>query len=113
MIVIIEPLDGATEETATANMDAFIEAIPLDLEIDFVRHPEIDTGGHYGFLLLVDVGERSVPIKMPGIALDRVRDTGSENIYELGKSGVVVAGILYRWIFATSIAGQYLAGVRS
>lgn len=103
-------LEGATEAHALTNLDAFIEEIPVNAEIDVIRRDDLDNGGRFGFALVVD-DDHFALVQMPGWELDRVRfiaAPGQDGQY----AGVCVDDTNYLWLFATSIVAQKLAGVR-
>ncbi|MFF5291921.1 hypothetical protein [Paractinoplanes globisporus] len=76
------PVEGATAAQAEANMRAFIEAVRAAAEIarevrpvasvgEPMREESLDADGRYGWVL--PIGERLVPILMPGVDLAVLR----------------------------------------
>lgn len=95
------PVNGATENNATKNIEHFI----TDCEnnkvkgIQFVRIPDSDYGnGRYAFLLWVD--QRCHEIQMPGLQLDKVRyiNPETQNIWDYPR--LYVDGSSWVWKFA-------------
>ncbi|MDX2696837.1 hypothetical protein [Streptomyces ipomoeae] len=73
------PVADATEEQATANMQAFVEELAARYDVNvvsFVRAATSDYGqGRWAYELLTN-DERRLTVQMPGAALDTVREGG-------------------------------------
>jgi hypothetical protein len=83
------PLDGAREDLAAANLDAFLAAARergAELAGDPVRDPAADRDGRYGWDLPM-ADEAVVRLLIPGVELMRVRDDLTSSAPTLGVSG--------------------------
>ncbi len=93
-------IDGATEENAIANMEAFIKDCAFAYDLSFERLPSDDYGqGRYAFLVKRDNYFQTFEIQMPGRELKRVRFMGGEqNILEFPR--LYVDGSSWVWMYA-------------
>jgi hypothetical protein len=97
------PVEGATEEHAKANMEAFATDLrerglyPTGL----TRNERDDGRGRYGYILTMGDARR-LELQMPGIPLDEVRYTGEDgqNIWDFPR--LYVDGSSWIWKFALS-----------
>jgi hypothetical protein len=95
------PVHGATEENATANIEAFaadLRAAELNVT-SCTRNPSDDDGeGRFGYLLTI--GQRPVEVQMPGLPLDQVRyvDSEGQDIWDFPR--MYVDGSSWVWMFA-------------
>lgn len=91
------PVPNATEDNAVDNMRHFVTDCKQD-GLQFVRIPNADYGeGRFAFLIWRNT--RCHEIQMPGLGLDRVRYTGSEeqNIWHFPRLYVNGSSYVWKW----------------
>jgi hypothetical protein len=107
MTIIINPgtgpVEGATEENARANMDAFCADLRENdiIATTISRFPDLDSAGRFGYRL--GTGDaRVLEVEMPGLPLDQVRyvDSDTQSIWDFPR--LYVDGDSWVWMFALS-----------
>lgn len=92
----IGPVDNATEQHATTNMEHFVTDCSAK-NLKFVRLTYLDDRGRFGFLLYRDT--RCHTIEMPGLPLEKVRYMGPEqDIWDFPR--LYVDGSSWVWCYA-------------
>lgn len=97
-----EPVAGATEENAAANMEAFAADLrERGMEVTAIeRHPSNDRGsGRFGFELVFADGT-GTEIDMPGLSLDQVRFLGGNS---RSFPRLYVDGSSWLWLYALNV----------
>lgn len=104
------PVEGATEENATLNIEQFVADLKgggIRTIVTWTREPRDDDGdGRYNFNLIAD-NRDVIEIEMPGLPIERVRwvDPETQDIWDFPR--LYVDGSSWVWKYALVACKYY------